>query len=139
MVVDAERLKQELLQCNDHGESVTFKMKNDPRITWIGKLLRKSSFDELPQLWCVLVGDMSLVGPRPPVPEEVARYTLADRRRLNATPGLTCIWQVSGRGRMPFAEQVQLDAQYIESQSLWLDLRLLWRTIPAVLKGEGAY
>ena len=83
---------------NDHANSITFKMKRDPRVTWIGRIIRKLSIDELPQLWCVLKGDMSLVGPRPPVPQEVARYTLADRRRLDATPGLTCTWQGSGRG-----------------------------------------
>ena len=119
MVTNAEELKQQLLQQNDHeGGSVTFKMKRDPRITWIGRIIRKLSIDELPQLWCVLKGEMALVGPRPPVPMEVAEYTLDDRRRLDATPGLTCIWQVSGRGDIPFDEQVQLDVQYIESQSL---------------------
>ena len=96
---------------------MTFKMKDDPRVTWIGRIIRKLSIDELPQLWCVLKGDMSLVGPRPPVPREVAKYTLADRRRLDAIPGLTCIWQVSGRGDIPFPQQVELDVQYIDSQS----------------------
>ncbi len=124
---------------NDHANSITFKMRKDPRVTWIGKIIRKLSIDELPQLWCVLKGDMSLVGPRPPVPSEVAEYTLADRRRLDATPGLTCIWQVSGRGNIPFPRQVELDVQYIESQSLWLDIKLLLKTIPAVLLGKGAY
>jgi len=139
MVVNAEELKDSLLGQSDHGDSVTFKMKKDPRITWIGRIIRKLSIDELPQLWCVLKGDMSLVGPRPPVPREVAEYTLRDRRRLDAVPGLTCIWQVSGRGDIPFQEQVELDVQYIESQSLWLDIRLLFQTIPAVLLGKGAY
>jgi lipopolysaccharide/colanic/teichoic acid biosynthesis glycosyltransferase len=124
---------------NDHANSITFKMKKDPRVTWIGKIIRKLSIDELPQLWCVLKGDMSLVGPRPPVPAEVAEYTLADRRRLDVTPGLTCIWQVSGRGEIPFKKQVELDVQYIESQSLWLDIKLLLKTVPAVLLGKGAY
>ena len=139
MVVDAERLKDELLDRSHHTDSVTFKMKNDPRVTWIGRIIRKLSIDELPQLWCVLKGDMSLVGPRPPVPREVSRYTLADRRRLDVVPGLTCIWQVSGRGDIPFDKQVELDVQYIESQSVWLDLRLLLQTVPAVLLGKGAY
>lgn len=140
MVANAEKLKDKLLEQNQHGEEgVTFKMKNDPRITWIGRIIRKFSLDELPQLWCVLRGDMSLVGPRPPVPREVAFYTLADRRRLNITPGLTCIWQVSGRSEIPFPEQVKLDVQYIESQSIWLDILLLLKTIPAVLFGKGAY
>lgn len=139
MVVNAEALKRDLLQQSHHQDSVTFKMKRDPRVTWIGRILRKLSIDELPQLWCVLKGEMSLVGPRPPVVSEVARYSLADRRRLDVVPGLTCIWQVSGRGDIPFAQQVQLDIQYIESQSLWLDLKLLLQTVPAVLLGKGAY
>ncbi len=139
MVVNAEALKDELLEQSDHEDSVTFKMKKDPRITWIGRIIRKLSIDELPQLWCVFKGDMSLVGPRPPVPREVAEYTLADRRRLDVIPGLTCIWQVSGRGDIPFNEQVELDVQYIESRSLWFDIKLLFSTIPAVLLGKGAY
>lgn len=139
MVRNAEQLKAQLLAQNDHGNSVTFKMKRDPRVTMIGRIIRKLSIDELPQLWCVLKGSMSLVGPRPPVRAEVEKYTLADRRRLDAKPGLTCIWQVSGRGDIAFHEQVELDVQYIESQSLWLDLKLLLKTVPAVLSGKGAY
>jgi lipopolysaccharide/colanic/teichoic acid biosynthesis glycosyltransferase len=139
MVTNAEELKAKLLEQNDHNDSITFKMKNDPRITWIGRIIRKTSLDELPQLWCVLKGDMSLVGPRPPVPIEVAQYSVRDRRRLEAIPGLTCIWQVKGRGNIPFDEQVELDVKYIESQSLWLDFKLLLMTVPAVLFGKGAY
>jgi lipopolysaccharide/colanic/teichoic acid biosynthesis glycosyltransferase len=139
MVTNAEKLKDQLLTQSHHKESVTFKMKRDPRVTWIGRFIRKASIDELPQLWCVLMGDMSLVGPRPPVPREVALYTLADRRRLDAVPGLTCFWQVKGRGDIPFPQQVELDVQYIESQSLWLDIKLLFKTVPAVLFGKGAY
>jgi lipopolysaccharide/colanic/teichoic acid biosynthesis glycosyltransferase len=139
MVANAEQLKDKLLEQNQHGDNITFKMKNDPRITWIGRIIRKLSIDELPQFWCVLIGQMSLVGPRPPVPREVALYTVADRRRLDVTPGLTCIWQVSGRGDIPFPEQVQLDVKYIESQSFWLDIKLLFLTVPAVLFGKGAY
>ena len=139
MVINAEKLKDSLLSQNQHAGGVTFKMKKDPRVTWIGRIIRKLSIDELPQLWCVLKGDMSLVGPRPPVPREVALYTLADRRRLDVTPGLTCIWQVSGRGDIPFHQQVQLDIEYIESQSFWVDVKLLIATVPAVLLGKGAY
>ena len=140
MVVNAEVLKDKLLEQSDHGQqSITFKMKSDPRITPVGRVIRRASIDELPQFWCVLKGDMSLVGPRPPVPREVELYTLADRRRLDVKPGLTCIWQVSGRGDIPFDQQVQLDAKYIESQSLWVDLKLLFWTVPAVLFGKGAY
>jgi len=139
MVVNAEALKDEILAQSDHGDSITFKMKKDPRVTWIGRIIRKLSIDELPQLWCVLKGEMSLVGPRPPVPREVDEYTLKDRRRLDVTPGLTCIWQVSGRGDIPFHEQVKLDVEYIESQSIWMDLKLLLQTVPAVLLGKGAY
>jgi lipopolysaccharide/colanic/teichoic acid biosynthesis glycosyltransferase len=139
MVTDAESLKDSLLRENDHGSSITFKMKRDPRVTWIGSILRRFSLDELPQLWCVFVGDMSLVGPRPPVPREVALYTLRERRRLEVVPGLTCIWQVSGRGDIAFPQQVELDVDYIRRRGLLFDLKLLAMTIPAVLTGRGAY
>jgi lipopolysaccharide/colanic/teichoic acid biosynthesis glycosyltransferase len=139
MVVGAESLKSALAKRNDHADGITFKMKRDPRVTWIGRLIRKSSIDELPQLWCVLKGELALVGPRPAVPGEVARYSLADRRRLDVKPGLTCIWQVSGRGTLPFDRQVALDIEYINSQSFALDLLIVLRTIPAVLTGRGAY
>ncbi|HEU4414456.1 MAG TPA: sugar transferase [Candidatus Angelobacter sp.] len=139
MVMNAEQLKDKLLEQNQHADSKTFKMKNDPRITWIGRIIRKLSIDELPQLWCVLNGNMSLVGPRPPLPREVAQYTLLDRRRLDAVPGLTCIWQVSGRGDIPFPQQVELDVEYIHSRSVFKDLKILVMTIPAVLLGKGAY
>ncbi len=139
MVINAEALKDQLLAASDHGQSITFKMKKDPRVTWIGRLIRKTSIDELPQLYSVLKGDMTLVGPRPPVPREVALYSLKDRRRLDVVPGLTCIWQVSGRGDIPFPKQVELDVQYIESRSPWLDAKLLLQTVPAVLFGNGAY
>jgi lipopolysaccharide/colanic/teichoic acid biosynthesis glycosyltransferase len=139
MVIDAEQLKDQLLKQNDHKDGVTFKMKRDPRVTWIGRIIRKLSIDELPQLCCVLKGDMTLVGPRPPVPREVAKYTLADRRRLDVTPGLTCIWQVSGRGNIPFPRQVELDVEYIEGRCTWLDVKLMLHTVPAVLTGKGAF
>jgi lipopolysaccharide/colanic/teichoic acid biosynthesis glycosyltransferase len=138
MCVDAEVRLRELLARNQHREGVTFKLKDDPRITRVGRWLRKLSLDELPQLFNVFLGDMSLVGPRPPVPREVAKYTLSDRRRLAIKPGITCIWQVSGRSEIDFSGQVKLDVRYIESQSFWLDLKLLARTLPAVISGRGA-
>lgn len=140
MVIDAEAQRRKLMQANQHGgEGITFKMKHDPRITWIGRIIRRTSIDELPQLWCVLRGDMSLVGPRPALVSEVARYSLEDRRRLDITPGLTCIWQVSGRSDIPFEEQCRLDVEYIEQQSTLADIKLLLKTIPAVITGKGAY
>jgi lipopolysaccharide/colanic/teichoic acid biosynthesis glycosyltransferase len=113
-------------------------MKRDPRLTCIGRWMRRYSLDELPQFLNVLSGDMSLVGPRPPLPREVEMYSVADRRRLAVTPGLTCFWQIGGRSEIDFKRQVNLDVQYIESQSLWLDVKILVRTIPAVLSGKGA-
>lgn len=139
MRVDAEQRLKELLARNQHTTGVTFKIKNDPRITRVGRVLRKYSLDELPQFWNVLVGEMSLVGPRPPVPREVALYSPADRRRLAIQPGITCIWQISGRAEIDFPGQVKLDVRYIESRSLREDLRILCKTIPAVLSGNGAY
>ncbi len=139
MYVNADQIKAELQHLSQHEDLKTFKIKTDPRVTWIGKIMRRFSLDELPQLWCVLIGEMSLVGPRPPLPNEVAMYTLEDRRRLDVVPGLTCFWQVGGRSEIPFDEQVKLDVQYIESQSLWVDFKLLLKTIPAVLFGKGAY
>jgi lipopolysaccharide/colanic/teichoic acid biosynthesis glycosyltransferase len=139
MVMGADLLRNQLLVWNEHDCGITFKIKKDPRITWIGRVIRKLSIDELPQLWCVLKGDMSLVGPRPPLPSEVAYYTVADYRRLEVTPGLTCIWQVSGRGDLPFPQQLAMDVEYIETQCFWLDVKLLALTVPAVLWGKGAY
>ncbi len=139
MYMDAEERKKQLMQQNEMSGGVLFKMKRDPRITKIGRFIRKASIDELPQLWNVFKGDMSLVGPRPPVPAEVDQYSLADRRRLEVIPGITCVWQVSGRSDIPFPEQVELDVKYIESQSLWTDIKILFQTIPAVLMGKGAY
>lgn len=139
MRVDAEQRLKELLAKNQHTTGVTFKIKGDPRVTRVGRILRKYSLDELPQFYNVLIGDMSLVGPRPPVPREVALYTLADRRRLAVKPGITCIWQVSGRAEIDFPGQVQLDVRYIESRSLREDFKILCKTIPAVLSGDGAY
>ena len=115
-----------------------FKARNDPRLTWLGKILRKTSLDELPQLWNVLRGDMSLVGPRPPMPHEVAQYDTAERRRLSMRPGLTCLWQVSGRNDVGFEEWVELDLEYIDGWSLASDARILARTVPAILLGTGS-
>ncbi|MDF3128259.1 sugar transferase [Kiritimatiellaeota bacterium B1221] len=139
MVRNADKIKEELMTQNESGDGVIFKMKNDPRITRIGRFIRRYSLDELPQLFNVLTGDMSLVGPRPPIPSEVAEYSLEDRKRLHVKPGITCIWQVSGRSDIPFKEQVQLDVQYIRTQGFWNDIKLLLKTIPAVLLGKGAY
>ena len=139
MYADAEARKAALLKDNESADGVIFKMRDDPRITPVGRLLRRTSLDELPQLFNVLLGDMSLVGPRPPVPSEVRQYTLEDRKRLNAIPGITCLWQVSGRSDIPFRQQVRLDQDYIRSHSLLRDLSILLRTVPAILTGKGAY
>jgi lipopolysaccharide/colanic/teichoic acid biosynthesis glycosyltransferase len=139
MVANAELLKAQLLSQNHHADNRTFKILQDPRVTWIGRIIRKTSIDELPQLWNVVRGEMSLVGPRPPVPSEVNLYSDRDWRRLNVQPGITCIWQVSGRGNLPFSEQVRLDLEYIQNRSLALDSKLLLLTIPAVMTGRGAY
>lgn len=140
MCVNAEEVRARLLAENQHGEQgVTFKMKRDPRITPIGRIIRRTSIDELPQLWCVLTGDMSLVGPRPPLVSEVERYTMQERERLSVTPGLTCIWQVNGRSEIPFPQQVQMDIDYIQQRSIGTDVKLLAKTVPAVVKGKGAY
>jgi lipopolysaccharide/colanic/teichoic acid biosynthesis glycosyltransferase len=139
MVPNAHLLINQLASLNHHGDSITFKMRGDPRVTWIGRIIRRTSIDELPQLWCVLAGDMSLVGPRPALPREVAYYDQWARRRLETKPGLTCLWQVGGRADLPFTKQLLLDIEYIERRSLWLDLKILAWTVPAVVLGRGAY
>ena len=139
MYIDAEARKAELLKHNESGDGVIFKMKHDPRITPIGRFIRKFSIDELPQLFNVILGDMSLVGPRPPLPSEVRTYTLEERKRLNITPGITCLWQVSGRSELPFSKQIALDKEYIASRSVWKDFLILLITIPAILTGKGAW
>lgn len=138
MIMGADKMKTQLQDKNETG-GVIFKIKQDPRLTRVGRIIRKLSIDELPQLWNVLKGDMSLVGPRPPVPGEVKKYQYSDRKRLDVTPGITCIWQVSGRSEIDFKGQVRLDVQYIENQSFGGDILILLKTIPAVLLGKGAY
>jgi lipopolysaccharide/colanic/teichoic acid biosynthesis glycosyltransferase len=121
-------------------ENGVFKIQNDPRVTAVGHFLRKTSFDELPQFWNVLIGEMSLVGPRPPLPYEVEVYALWHRRRLlEARPGITGLWQVTGRSRTCFDDMVRLDLHYTQSSSLWLDLKILVQTPRAILAGDGAY
>jgi lipopolysaccharide/colanic/teichoic acid biosynthesis glycosyltransferase len=113
-------------------------MRNDPRITRVGRFLRKTSIDELPQFWNVLRGDMSVVGPRPPIPSEVREYHRWQRRRLSMRPGITCIWQISGRSDVKFDRWMELDLQYIDNWSFWDDLKIVFKTIPVVLIGKGA-
>ena len=137
MLEDADARRDEVNHLNEMTGPV-FKAKSDPRVTPIGRLLRKFSLDELPQLWNVLKGDMSLVGPRPPIPEEVRSYHRWHRRRLSMKPGLTCLWQISGRNNIDFDRWMKLDLQYIDNWSPSLDMKILLRTIPAVLSGRGA-
>jgi len=139
MYQDADKRKKEMDKHNEMRGGVLFKMKRDPRITRVGSLIRKTSIDELPQLWNVVRGDMSLVGPRPALPDEVEKYQLLDRRRLEMKPGITCFWQISGRSEIPFSSQVELDVEYIQHQGFFNDLRILIKTIPAVISGRGAY
>lgn len=138
MYVDAEARKAELEKFNESG-GPTFKMKNDPRIYPVGRILRKFSLDELPQLFNILLGDMSVVGPRPPIPQEVAEYLPWHKMRLSVTPGLTCFWQVSGRSNVSFEEWMRLDNQYIRHGNLSTDLQLVAKTFQVVFKGDGAY
>jgi exopolysaccharide biosynthesis polyprenyl glycosylphosphotransferase len=137
MVIDADRRKAELQHLNEMDGPV-FKIKNDPRVTRVGRFLRKFSLDEFPQMWNVLRGDMSLVGPRPPVPSEVEKYESWARRRLSVRPGITCLWQVSGRNSINFQQWMELDLAYIDNWTLGLDFKILLKTVPAVLGGRGA-
>ena len=140
MAIDAEGRKTALQAASAGALSgVRFKLRRDPRVTRVGAILRKFSIDELPQLWNVLRGDMTIIGPRPPVWREVALYDPAALRRLEVTPGLTCLWQVGGRSDLSFEEQVALDVEYIDHASLRSDVSILLRTIPAVVTGRGAY
>jgi exopolysaccharide biosynthesis polyprenyl glycosylphosphotransferase len=138
MVVDAERRLAELREMNEF-DGVLFKMRRDPRVTPVGARLRKWSLDELPQLFNVLLGEMSLVGPRPPLPDEAALYADHVRRRLVVKPGLTGLWQVSGRSDLTWEESVRLDLRYVENWSLALDLQILWKTVFVLIRGRGAY
>jgi exopolysaccharide biosynthesis polyprenyl glycosylphosphotransferase len=138
MCIDADAQKDKLMHLNEASGPV-FKIKNDPRVTPIGGIIRKLSIDELPQFFNVIKGEMSVVGPRPPVPREVNEYTAYERGRLAVKPGITCLWQVSGRSNISFERWVQLDLDYIETMSLSNDFKILIRTVPAVLKGSGAH
>ncbi|MFI2958636.1 MULTISPECIES: sugar transferase [Priestia] len=138
MVTDAETKLAELLQLNETTGAM-FKMKNDPRVTRIGRLIRKTSVDELPQLFNVLKGEMSLVGPRPPLPREVAEYTNYDKKRLIVTPGCTGIWQVSGRSNIGFKEMVELDLYYIKNQSIFMDVKIIFKTIVLLFGSKNAF
>jgi exopolysaccharide biosynthesis polyprenyl glycosylphosphotransferase len=136
MVVGADAMKAELMAENEQ-DGPAFKMSDDPRVTRIGRLLRRYSLDELPQLWNILVGDMSFVGPRPPTPDEVQQYEWSWRRRLSVRPGLTCIWQVWGRNQVSFQRWMEMDLWYIDTWSLWKDMKLILRTMAVVLRGTG--
>jgi exopolysaccharide biosynthesis polyprenyl glycosylphosphotransferase len=138
MRVGAEEEHEQLRELSEAAE-VTFKLKDDPRRTRVGGLIRRASLDELPQLYNVLLGEMSLVGPRPPIPSEVEQYEEWHRKRLEVKPGLTGLWQVMGRSLLPFEEMVMLDIYYIENWSLLLDFQILLRTVPTVLSGRGAF
>jgi lipopolysaccharide/colanic/teichoic acid biosynthesis glycosyltransferase len=137
MYRDAEA-RLEALRSRNEVSGPVFKMRDDPRVTRVGRFLRRTSIDELPQLLNVVRGDMSLVGPRPPIPSEVRQYQRWHRRRLSVKPGITCTWQVSGRSRIGFERWMELDLDYIDNWSLWSDVKILARTVPAVLSGRGA-
>jgi lipopolysaccharide/colanic/teichoic acid biosynthesis glycosyltransferase len=138
MFQDAEKRLDEVKAMNRMSGPV-FKADKDPRITRVGRFLRKLSIDELPQLWNVLKGDMSIVGPRPPIPKEVEQYEHWQRRRLSMRPGITCLWQVSGRNAIDFEDWMRLDLKYIDNWSLWLDIKVMLKTIPAVISARGAH
>jgi lipopolysaccharide/colanic/teichoic acid biosynthesis glycosyltransferase len=138
MVVDADDMKESLRAMNE-ADGPIFKIKEDPRLTRVGRMIRRFSLDELPQLYNVLVGDMSIVGPRPPLAEEVSQYQSWHHQRLEVRGGITGLWQVSGRSDLTFDEQCLLDIYYIENWSIALDLRIMLQTIPHILSGRGAY
>ncbi len=138
MYMGAQQEQNQLQEYNE-AEGPIFKIQHDPRITKVGHLIRRTSIDELPQMFNVLAGNMSIVGPRPPLPEEVAHYTDYHKQRLLVKPGITCYWQCSGRSKIGFEEWIKLDLQYIQEQNIWTDIKILCKTIPAVLKGDGAW
>ena len=138
MVSNAEELKVLLFEQNEATGPV-FKMKHDPRVTKVGRFIRKTSIDELPQLLNVLKGEMSLVGPRPPLPDEVDKYTSYERQRLSVTPGLTCYWQVSGRSNISFERWVELDLKYIEERNFFIDIKLIFKTVAVLFGSKDAY
>lgn len=138
MHTDAERRRREVESMNEQDGPV-FKVKSDPRVTSVGKFLRRSSLDEIPQIFNVFKGDMSVVGPRPPLPSEVEHYQPWQRRRLEVTPGITCLWQISGRSHLSFNEWMRLDMEYLRQRSFKTDMLILMRTIPAVIARKGAY
>jgi lipopolysaccharide/colanic/teichoic acid biosynthesis glycosyltransferase len=137
MAPDADKLKHILMAANER-DGVLFKMRKDPRVTRVGRFLRKYSLDETPQFLNVLKGDMSLIGPRPPIPSEVARYDLEQLHRLSVLPGITGLWQVKARTNNSFERYIALDISYVENWSPWLDMKILWRTIAVVLHGTGS-
>ena len=137
MVHNAEELLKDLMDRNEQTGPV-FKINDDPRITKVGKFIRKTSIDELPQLFNVLKGDMSLVGPRPPIPHEVDQYNSYQMQRLAVKPGLTCIWQVSGRNNIGFDEWVEMDIEYIKTRNLWLDIKLIFKTVGVLFGDDNA-
>ena len=137
MVHNAEELLKDLMDRNEQTGPV-FKINDDPRITKVGKVIRKTSIDELPQLFNVLKGDMSLVGPRPPIPHEVDQYNSYQMQRLAVKPGLTCIWQVSGRNNIGFDEWVEMDIEYIKTRNLWLDIKLIFKTVGVLFGDDNA-
>ncbi len=139
MVEDADVLRSKLLHLNERDSHHLFKISNDPRVTRLGRLLRRYSLDELPQFFSVLTGQMSVVGPRPCLASEYARYTKEQRRRVEAVPGITGLWQVSGRSDLSWDETVRLDLQYVENWSVFLDAAVMWKTLRAVVSGRGAY
>lgn len=138
MRVDSDQFRQQLLEQSD-AAGVAFKMKNDPRVTPLGRFIRKYSLDELPQLFSVLTGQMTVVGPRPHLPEEVKEYTFEQRARLLVKPGLICLREVNGRSHLSFDEWIRLDLEYVQHRSLAYDAKIILKAVPAVLRGDGAY